>query len=76
MKQPEIKSVTVYVREEHFDQFMRGEYDGVVWTLTSGDPSGSGYFSHKQVQVQISADTYYNLLDCQDNDPDQLTLPF
>jgi hypothetical protein len=73
---PEVKSVTIYVREEQFERFMKGEYDNVVWTLTSGDPSGSGYFSHKQVRVQISVDTYYNMLDARKGDDTQLNLPF
>ena len=73
---PEIKSVTIWVRDTHFELFLQGQYDKVVWTLTPGDPSGSGYFSHKQVQVQISTNTYYQLLDIQNSDPNQQELPF
>lgn len=73
---PEIKSVTVYVRESHFELFLKGEYDKVVWTLTSGDPDGTGYFAHKQVKVQISADTYQNMVDAEAQDDRQMELPF
>lgn len=73
---PEIKSVTIYVRDTHFDLFLKGEYDKVVWTLHKGDPDRSGYFSHKQVIVQISADTYQNLVDAQMEDEAQQKLPF
>ena len=85
---PEIKSITIYVREEQLDKFMRGEnYSSLVWTLTPGDPHAGSFFSFKQVQVQISVDTYYKLLDVRtgktpgeddmsDRDLDQLEFPF
>ena len=73
---PEVKSVTIYVREEQFEQFMQGNYKDIVWTLTSGDPSGSGFFSHRQVRVQISVDTYYSMVDAREGDDTQLKLPF
>lgn len=69
--QPEIKSITIYVREEQFNAFMQGSnYKTLVWTLTPGDPHAGGFFSFKQVQVQVSADTYYQLLDAK-LDPSQ-----
>ena len=71
---PEIKSITIKVRESHFDRFMRGEYQDVVWTLGEADPQ-SGYFAHKQVEVQISADTYQQMID-QVEDKAQTKLPF
>jgi len=73
---PEVKSVTIYVREEQFEQFMQGNYKDIVWTLTSGDPSGSVFFSHRQVRVQISVDTYYSMVDTREEDDAQLKLPF
>jgi len=73
---PEVKSVTIYVREEQFEQFMQGNYKHIVWTLTSGDPSGSSFFSHRQVQVQVSVNTYYNMLDARKDYDTQLTTPF
>ena len=73
---PEIKSVTIYVRDTHFELFRKGENDKVVWTLHPGDPDRSGYFSHKQVIVQISPDTYQNMVDTQMEDEAQQKLPF
>jgi len=84
--QPEIKSITIYIRQEQLDEFVRGEnYNSLVWTLTPGD-----FFFFKQVQVQISLDTYYQLVDAQNSnqhtdvdmdaqsyfDPNQLEYPF
>jgi hypothetical protein len=64
--QPEIKSITIYVRQEQLDSFMRGEnYNSLIWTLTPGDPHAGGFFSFKQVQMQVSLDTYYKLVDAQ-----------
>jgi hypothetical protein len=64
--QPEIKSITIYVRQEQLDSFMRGEnYNSLVWTITPGDPYAGGFFSFKQVQMQVSLDTYYKLVDAQ-----------
>ena len=74
---PEIRSITLYVRESHFELFLQGKYDKVVWTLTSGDPVSSfSYISYKQVQVQVSADTYQNMVDAVAQDDQQLNLPF
>jgi hypothetical protein len=73
---PEIKSITIKVRDSHFDAFMKGEYRDVVWTLGEADPDRSGYFAYKQVEVQISADTYQHLLDIKVEDEAQTKLPF
>jgi len=73
---PEIKSVTIKVRDSHFDSFMKGDYEDVVWTLGEADPDRSGYFAHKQVEVQISVDTYQHLLDIKVEDEAQTKLPF
>ena len=81
--QPEIKSITIYVRQEQLDSFMRGEnYNSLIWTLTPGDPHAGGFFSFKQVQVQVSLDTYYKLIDAQSTGDEsmetdnQLEFPF
>ena len=73
---PEIKSITIKVRDIHFDSFMRGEYQDLVWTLGESDPDRSGYFAHRQVEVQISTDTYQHLLDIEKEDEAQTKLPF
>ena len=74
---PEIKSVTIKVRESHFDEFKKGNYRNVVWTLGEGDPDRSGYFAHKQVEVQISADTYQLMVDEKmEDEVRQTKLPF
>ena len=59
--QPQVKSITVYIREEEFDAFLGGEYD-VHWTLTPGE-SYNRWSSYNQVQVQISKDDYQLLKD-------------
>jgi hypothetical protein len=81
--QPEIKSITIYVRQEQLDSFMRGEnYNSLIWTLTPGDPYAGGFFSFKQVQMQVSLDTYYKLVDAQSTGDEsmetdnQLEFPF
>ena len=73
---PEIKSITIYVRDTHFDLFLQGKIDKVVWTLTKGDPDRSGYFAHKQVETQVSTDTYQQMVDAQREDVAQTKLPF
>ena len=73
---PEIKSITIKVRESHFDAFMKGEYEDVIWTLGEADPDRSGYFAHRQVGVQISTDTYQHMLDVKKEDEAQTKLPF
>lgn len=81
--QPEIKSITIYVRQEQLSSFMRGEnYSSLIWTLTPGDPHAGGFFSFSQVQMQVSLDTYYKLVDAQNTgnesmeSDDQLQFPF
>ena len=82
--QPEIKSITIYVRQEQLSNFMRGEnYSSLIWTLTPGDPHAGDFFSFKQVQLQVSLDTYYKLVDAQNivgdqgmEDMNQLQFPF
>jgi hypothetical protein len=76
MEKPEIKSITNYVRDSHFDSFMKGEYQDVVWTLREADPNTIVYFAFKQVEVQISVDTYQHLLDIKVEDVAQTKLPF
>ena len=73
---PEIKSITIKVRENHFDAFMKGNYRNVVWTLGEADPDRSGYFAHRQVEVQISANTYQQMIDEKVEDEAQTKLPF
>jgi hypothetical protein len=81
--QPEIKSITIYVRQEQLGSFMRGEnYNSLIWTLTPGDPHTGGFFSFKQVQIQVSLDTYYKLVDVYSTEDEgmeieeQLEFPF
>jgi len=81
--QPEIKSITIYVRREQLSNFMRGEnYSSLIWTLTPGDPHAGSFFSFSQVQMQVSLDTYYKLVDAQNTgnesmeSDDQLQFPF
>ncbi len=59
----EIKSITIYVREDQLDEFLKGSTD-VVWTLCPGEGRVS-FFAPKQVQIQVSLDTYYSLRDAQ-----------
>ena len=73
---PEIKSITIKVRDSHFDAFMKGDFEDVVWTLGEADPDRSGYFAHRQVEVQISTDTYQHMLDVKKEDEAQTKLPF
>ena len=73
---PEVKAITIYVREEQFEQFMQGDYKDIVWTLASRDSSRSSFFWHKQVQVQVSINTYYNMLDARKDYDTNLTTPF
>lgn len=60
----QIKSVAVYIREDQFEQFIKGqELASLAWTLTPGDPCASRFNPIPQVQAQVSLDTYYALLD-------------
>jgi hypothetical protein len=55
---------------------MQGDYKDIVWTLASRDSSRSSFFWHKQVQVQVSINTYYNMLDARKDYDTNLTTPF
>ena len=72
---PEIKSVTIYVREEDFMSLLRGDYSKVNYTLTPGEPFNT-FASYEQVQVSVSVDTFYRLEDFKVEDEAQTKLPF
>lgn len=59
----EVRSITIYVREDQLDKFLKGSTD-VVWALCPTELRVS-FFAPRYVQMQVSLDTYYRLRDAQ-----------
>lgn len=62
----QIKSITIYIRADQFDRFLRcqceSDYADLKWSLTSGEPqTGGRHFKIPQVQVQITLSSYHAL---------------
>jgi hypothetical protein len=62
----QIKSITIYIRADQFDRFLRcqceSDYVDIKWSLTSGEPqTGGRHFKIPQVQVQLTLSSYHAL---------------
>ena len=75
MIKPDVKSITIYVRANEFERFVKGDRD-VSWTLFPGE-SHPIYGCYNQVQISVSAETYQQLSDYEaEKEGVQLEMPF